>query len=146
MCCHLSPQGRLCLTNHPIYHRFQASRAPNMATWMPLLMCSCLSFSFCHMHQVALVVLLKALIYISDPHLTARIIFLIPLRWHLHHIPLSGDVEVPGKHDDNKPFDKDNKMLENRGDRTSSPWQCRCCRLSAAGSCAAGPTRWKVVA
>ena len=92
-------------------------------------MCSCLCL--CHMHQVALFVTLKALLNISDPHLTARIIFLIPLRWHLHHIPLSGDVEVPGKHDhkhdkhdghgehakhdDNKPFDKDNKMLENGG-------------------------------
>ena len=91
-------------------------------------MCSCLSLSFCHMDQVALFLILKALIYISDPHLAARIIFLIPLRWNLHHIPLSGDVEVPGKHDDkhgkrckhgkhddNKPFDKDNKMLENGG-------------------------------
>ena len=112
MCCHIPPpQGRLCLTNHPIYHRFQASRVPNMAIWRPLLMCSCLSFSFCHMDLV----ILKALIYISDPHLAARIIFLIPLRWNLHHIPLSGDVEVPGKHDDNKPFEKDNKMLENEG-------------------------------
>ena len=91
----------------------QVNRAPNMAIWRPLLICSCLCI--CHMHQVALFVILKALINISDPHLTARIIFLIPLRWNLHHIPLSGDVEVPGKHDDNKPFDKDNKMLENGG-------------------------------
>lgn len=89
-------------------------------------MCSCLCL--CHMHQVALFVTLKALLNISDSHLTARIIFLIPLRWNLHHVPLSGDVEVPGKHDDkhdkhgkhgkhddNKPFDKGNKMFENGG-------------------------------
>ena len=50
------------------------------------------------MHQVALFVILKALINISDSHLTARIIFLIPLRWNLHHVPLSGDVEIPEVH------------------------------------------------
>ena len=30
-------------------------------------------------------------------YLTAWIVFLIPLSWNLHHVPLGGDVEVPGK-------------------------------------------------